>query len=375
MKILQALPALHSGGVERGTVEFARQLTRLGHDSYVVSSGGPLADILVQEGSTHVTMPIHRKSLSSFGQILPMVRLLKELQPDIVHVRSRMPAWIIQLALKALKPHQRPAIITSFHGMYSAGPYSAVMAKADHSIAVSNCVKDYVIDNFAVPAQKITVIQRGVDVDYFRKRAPAEQWSQDFLLSYPHLSNKRILMMPGRITRWKGQLQFLEVMAELVHNVSIDADERPYHGIIVGGAEPGKAHFLEELIQRRDQLGLQQHVSFLGQRSDMAELYQLADLVCHLSTKPEPFGRTVTEALASGTPVAAFDRGGAAETLQACFREGLVMPDDVSAFAQTARQLLLLNNHEIIIPHRFQLQAQTDTTLGVYENVLATRGR
>ena len=105
----------------------------------------------------------------------------------------------------------------------------------------------------------------------------------------------------------------------------------------------------------------------------MAELYQLADLVCHLSTKPEPFGRTVTEALASGTPVAAFNRGGAAETLQACFREGLVTPDDVPGFAQTARQLLSQNKHIIEIPYRFKLQAQTDTTLGVYERVLAER--
>jgi len=182
-------------------------------------------------------------------------------------------------------------------------------------------------------------------------------------------------MMPGRITRWKGQLQFLDVMAELVHNTPVGANERPYHGIVVGGAEPGKKHFMEELTQRRAELSLQQHVSFLGQRSDMAELYQLADLVCHLSTKPEPFGRTVTEALASGTPVAAFNRGGAAETLQACFREGLVTPDDVSGFAKTAQHLLSQNQHIIEIPYRFKLQAQTDTTLSVYERVLAARKR
>jgi len=375
MRILQALPALHSGGVERGTVEFARQLAHLGHSSYVVSSGGPLADMLEQEGSTHITMPIHRKSLASFGQILPMVRLLKEVQPDILHVRSRMPAWIIHLALKALDKQQRPAVITSFHGMYSVNPYSAVMTKADHSIAVSNCVKDYVINNFSVPEQKITVIQRGVDVNYFRKRPPSEQWHQDLLLSYPHLRNKRILMMPGRITRWKGQIQFLEVMAELIQTAPVSPNKPPCHGVIVGGAEPGKEHFLEELTQLRNQLGLQHHVSFLGQRSDMAELYQLADLVCHLSTKPEPFGRTVTEALASGTPVAAFNRGGAAETLQACFREGLVTPDDVSGFAQTAHHLLSHNQHTIKIPYRFKLQAQTDTTLSVYDKVLATRER
>jgi glycosyltransferase involved in cell wall biosynthesis len=159
-------------------------------------------------------------------------------------------------------------------------------------------------------------------------------------------------------------------MAELVHNTPVGANERPYHGIVVGGAEPGKKHFMEELTQRRAELGLQQHVSFLGQRSDMAELYQLADLVCHLSTKPEPFGRTVTEALASGTPVAAFNRGGAAETLQACFRDGLVTPDDTREFARVALRLLNDKTSNIEIPFRFRLQAQTESTLEVYRKVL-----
>jgi len=365
LRILQALPALYSGGVERGTVEFAADLARHGHESFVVSSGGPLADRLEEQGSTHIQMPIHRKSPASFGQVRPMRNLISELQPDIIHVRSRMPAWIVRLAWKGLPAHQRPAIISTFHGMYSVNPYSAIMAKSDHVIAVSNCVRNYVTRNFQVPDNKLTVIQRGVDVDYFQQRELGETWLQALLAQFPHLEHKRILMMPGRISRWKGQLQFLEAMAEITR-------EAPNcHGIIVGGAEPGKERFMGELEQHRAKLGLTDKVTFLGQRDDMAELYLFSDLVCHMSTKPEPFGRTVTEALSSGTPVAAFNRGGAAETLQACFKDGLVTPDDTREFAQVALRLLNGTEPAIEIPSRFRLQAQTESTLEVYRKVLS----
>lgn len=363
MRILQALPALYSGGVERGTVEFAADLARQGHESYVVSNGGPLALRLEEQGSTHIQMPIHRKSPASFGQIRPMRNLIRELQPDIVHVRSRMPAWIVRLAWKGLPANQRPAIVSTFHGMYSVNPYSAIMAKSDHIIAVSNCVKDYVLHNFKVPEQKVSVIQRGVDVDYFRKRELSASWQTRLFSQHPQLQNKRILMMPGRISRWKGQLQFLEAMADII------ATNPDCHGIIVGGVEPGKGHFMEELEQQRAKLGLTDRVTFLGQRDDMAELYLFADLVCHMSTKPEPFGRTVTEALSSGTPVAAFNRGGAAETLQACFRDGLVTPDDTREFARVAARLLNSETPAIEIPFRFRLQAQTESSLEVYRKI------
>lgn len=365
MRILQALPALYSGGVERGTVEFAADLVRHGHDSFVVSSGGPLADRLKEQGSTHIQMPVHRKSPASFGQVRPMRNLIRELQPDIIHVRSRMPAWIVRLAWKGLPAHQRPAIVSTFHGMYSVNPYSAIMAKSDHVIAVSNCVRNYVIQNFQVPDQKLTVIQRGVDVGYFQQKELSDAWQRALFVQFPHLENKRILMMPGRISRWKGQLQFLEAMKEITR------EQPDCHGIIVGGAEPGKERFLGELEQHRAKLGLTEKVTFLGQRNDMAELYLFADLVCHMSTKPEPFGRTVTEALSSGTPVVAFNRGGAAETLQACFRDGLVTPDDTREFAQVALKLLSNNTSNIEIPFRFRLQAQTESTLEVYAGVLS----
>lgn len=367
MRILQALPALYSGGVERGTVEFAADLVKRGHESWVVSKGGPMAEQLRGQGSRHVYMPIHRKSPASFGQILPMRKLILDLKPDIIHVRSRMPAWIIFLALKTIPRNQHPAVVSTFHGMYSVTPYSAIMTRADHMIAVSRCVQEYVLKNYQVPPDRLTVIQRGVDIDAFRQRELPPQWLERWFRQYPQLAGKRIIMMPGRISRWKGQLDFLAMMARLVQ-------ARPdCHGVIAGGAEPGKEHFLEELERARDRLGLTERVSFLGQRNDMTNLYLLADVVCHMSTKPEPFGRTVTEALASGTPVVAYNRGGAAETLEACFPRGLVPPDDIDAFTGVVARLLDSPKPTIEIPYRFRLEAQTEASLNVYENLLNQR--
>ncbi|MBW4936468.1 glycosyltransferase family 4 protein [Marinobacter sp. F4206] len=367
MRILQALPALYSGGVERGTVEFASDLVKRGHESFVVSKGGPMAEQLRGQGSTHIFMPIHRKSPASFAQILPMRKLLLELKPDIVHVRSRMPAWIIHLALKSIPTDQRPAVVSTFHGMYSVTPYSAIMTRADHLIAVSQCVRDYILENYPVPEGKLTVIQRGVDLNAFWQRELSPQWLQRWFRQYPQLADQKIIMMPGRISRWKGQMDFLAMMAKLVRH-------RPdCHGIIVGGAEPGKERFLEQLEKERARLDLTDKVSFLGQRNDMTTLYLLADVVCHMSTKPEPFGRTVTEALASGTPVVGYNRGGAAETLQACFRAGLVTPDNTNEFAETVLRLLDTEAPIIDIPYRFQLEAQTESTLQVYEQALERR--
>ncbi|WP_404368198.1 glycosyltransferase family 4 protein [Marinobacter sp.] len=367
MRILQVLPALYSGGVERGTVEFAAELVKRGHESFVLSSGGPMVGQLEREGSSHITMPVHRKSVVSLRQVRPMRELLRQLRPDVIHIRSRMPAWITWMAWKGLPEDRRPVLVSTFHGMYSVNPYSAVMARAQHVIAVSTCVKDYVLSNFSVDPEKLTVIERGVDVAGFRERTLNSGWLDTLLQEHPQLRGKRIIMMPGRISRWKGHALFLKAMNTIIR-------ARPdCHGIVIGGVEPGKDRFMKELKAQQRALGLEQAVTFLGQRSDIAEFYLLSSLVCHMSTKPEPFGRTVTEALASGTPVVAFDRGGAGETLQACFPAGLVEPDNTEAFARKVLELIDKTDHQIMLPGRFHLENQASATLEVYQDLLRQR--
>ena len=220
MKVLQILPALNSGGVERGTVDFARELVKAGHQSLVMSSGGVMVDQLEAQGTSHIHFPVHQKSLKSLFLVRSLRRLLLQLDVDVIHVRSRVPAWMTWLAIKKLPAGQRPALVSTFHGLYSTNAYSAVMGRGDQVIAISQCVYDYIIENYpAVNRDKITLIHRGVDTEQFNTHFTVDsQWLQDFNQQNPQCQDKPLLLMPGRLSRWKGQLQFIELIDQLVES-------------------------------------------------------------------------------------------------------------------------------------------------------------
>ena len=363
LKILQVLPALNGGGVERGTLEFARELVNKGHTSMVLSNGGRMVPELEREGSTHYQLPVHKKTLLSLRWVRPVRRLILELKPDIIHVRSRLPAWIVWLAWRGIPEAQRPGLVTTFHGMYSVNPYSAVMAKGQRIIAISQCVKAYILKNYPVSEDTIRLVHRGVDLNGFTQQQATAAWRKGLHQQYPTLKGKQIILMPGRLTRWKGQEQFIEMMALLI---KLNPD---CHGVVVGDAEATKRHYRKELKDKVDALGLNDDITFVGHRSDMQSFYALAKVVCHMSNKPEPFGRTVTEALAVGTPVVGFDRGGASESLQACFPQGLVEPDNLEQFSERVNQQLDFNG-EIKLPQAFLLAQQVKLTLAAYRELL-----
>ena len=361
MRILQVLPELNSGGVERGTLDLARELVQRGHESLVISNGGRLVETLEQQGSRHIQRPVHRKSPASLAQIHPMRRLLRELAPDVVHVRSRLPAWIVWLAWRGLPVSNRPRLVSTFHGLYSVNRYSAIMARAERIIAVSHCVAEYIETNYAVAPSRIRVIPRGVDTSEFHPAEADPDWRNALYREFPQLRDKQLVLMPGRLSRWKGQEAFLELMQRLVQT------HPQCHGVLLGDADPGKAHYEHELRQKAKALGVDGQVTFAGHRSDIAGFYRLADLVCHLSSKPEPFGRTLTEALACGAPVVAYNRGGAAESLQSCFAEGLVPPDDLEAFQEKAQQFLGRRPTVGALDPRYTLSHQVAATLEAYQ--------
>ncbi|MGB1905867.1 MAG: glycosyltransferase, partial [Spongiibacter sp.] len=187
LKVVQLLPALNSGGVERGTVEFARELVRRGHHSVVISNGGRMVERLKLEGTEHISLPVHRKSLASLWQVRPMRRLLESLDADIIHVRSRVPAWIAWLAWRGMNPLTRPRLVSTFHGMYSVNFYSAVMARAEHIIAISDCVQRYILDNYRVDPARITLIPRGLDAEAFSPTLDIAAWQKNLYSEFPRL--------------------------------------------------------------------------------------------------------------------------------------------------------------------------------------------
>jgi glycosyltransferase involved in cell wall biosynthesis len=368
MKVLQILPALDSGGVERGTVDFAKHLVTHGHESVVISSGGRLVEQLEAEGTRHIQYPVHQKSLKSLFRVRGLRDLIVELKPDIIHVRSRIPAWMTRLALRKLSAAQRPALVSTFHGLYSVSPYSAIMGYGDQIIAISACVKEYILKNYPkVNPAKITLVHRGVDVSQFNAQHTANpDWQRQLYREHPQLQEKPLILMPGRLSRWKGQPEFIDTIAELQRRGT------NCHGLILGSPTPGKDHYLQELKEQVAQLGLQEQITFLAHSDQIANIYALSSVVCNLSQHAEPFGRTVIEALAMGVPVVSYDYGGPAESLRTCYPQGLVPINDISALCN-AIESALHEKQDIQFPLQFTLQHQAEATLRVYEKAIQGR--
>ncbi|XID74543.1 glycosyltransferase family 4 protein [Alkanindiges sp. WGS2144] len=367
MKVIQLLPELNSGGVERGTLEIGRALVAQGHQSVVVSNGGRLVPQLEQKGSRHLQLAIHKKSLSSLFKIRPLRRLILQEQPDILHVRSRVPAWLTYFALRGIPANQRPHLISTVHGMYSVNGYSAIMTKAEKVIAVSDSVVEYIERHYPnCPPSSIVRIYRGIDLKEFpHNYQPSAGWWQVTYQLFPQLEHKTLITLPGRITRLKGHEYLLDLIDQL-------KDEFNVHGVVVGGADDKKQAYLDELHQRVEDMKLQDHITFVGHRSDMREWLAASDLVLSLSTQPETFGRTALEALTLGTPVIGWNRGGVAEILQKCYPKGLVEPENTEQLFKKVHQLLVTPAQPAPV-HDFQLKHMTDQTLALYEQVLESK--
>ncbi|MBK1833678.1 glycosyltransferase family 4 protein [Roseibacillus ishigakijimensis] len=367
MKVLQVLPELNSGGVERGTLEVARHLVALGHQSIVLSHGGRLVEPLEREGSTHLTYPVHKKSLLALRHVGAIRRLLLEHRPDILHLRSRAPAWLCYLAWKNLPPKERPRLVTTVHGFYSVNAYSAVMTRGESVICVSHAVQDYVLKNYPqTDATKLTVIHRGIEpAEYFPAYRPSPEWTARWHEEQPQLAGKTLLTLPGRVTRWKGQEDFLTLLAALKN------DFPRIHGLIAGGPHPRKQAFWDELQEKTQELGLNDSVTFLGHRSDLREVLASSDLVFSLSKDPEAFGRVSLEALSLGKPVIAYHHGGVAEQMDALFPAGAVGIDDLAAVESRTRDFLTTPPPPPGANSTFTLPAMLNATLGVYEDLLA----
>ena len=365
MKVVQILPELHAGGVERGTLEIAAHLVAMGHQSLVVSHGGRLVESLERQGSRHIRMPVHRKSLATLAQVGKLRQLLAIERPDILHIRSRVPGWVAWLAWRGMRPATRPHLVSTVHGFYSVNRYSAVMTRGERVIAVSESIRDYIIAHYPkCPAEHIRVIHRGADPQAFPQGyQPDAEWLRHWHTSLPIAEGTKTILLPGRITRWKGQEDFLRLIAGL------KAAGLPVAGLVCGDTHPRKRAFLTELQQLAAKLGIADHVHFLGHRSDVREVMAVSDLVVSLSRDPEAFGRVSLEAMALGRPVAGYDHGGVGEQLQALFPDGRVPVGDENRLLETCIRLLREGGSPQALREPFTLDAMCRRTLDVYQEL------
>ena len=370
LTVLQLLPAMESGGVERGTLEVAQALVAQGHRALVMSAGGRQVAPLVASGAEHFAWPIGEKSLKTLLLVGKLRQFLLEQKVDIIHARSRVPAWIAYLAWRGMNPSTRPRFVTTVHGMYGVNRYSRIMTRGEAVIAVSDTVRDYILLEYPdTPPWRIQVIHRGVNGEaYPHGWKPDPGWQQAFIAQFPQAAGKLLVTLPGRITRLKGHEDFIELIARLKRR------GLPVHGLIVGGATASKQRYLQKLRYRVRSMGLVADISFTGQRDDLKNILAISNLVLSLSTQPESFGRTTLEALRLGVPTAGYDHGGVGEILRAIYPAGLLPMDHIDETCQRIAQLLQAPEG-VPAGEFFPLQAMLDRTLALYAQLVRTPRR
>ncbi|MFA6357554.1 MAG: lipopolysaccharide heptosyltransferase II [Candidatus Omnitrophota bacterium] len=359
MKILQILPELNVGGVETGTLDLSKYLVRLGHKSVVVSAGGSLVKELESGGAKHYTLAVNKKSIVSMFKLVPeLVKIIKKEEIDIVHARSRVPAWIAYFACRRTKA----VLITTCHGYYKKHFFGLVMGWAKRVIAISNVIARHMIDDFSVPHDRIKLVPRSVDLEKFKYLDPKEKRKEVF--------NVGII---GRITPLKGHLHFIKAMAHLSRVI-------PRLKIwIVGDAPASKEAYKEEVQVLVRRLGLWHCTQFLGTQRDIPGILANLDLVVLSTTTHEAFGRVVVEAQAAGVPVVATKVGGVIDIIEDGKNGLLVPPADHKSMAEAVLRIYkdvqlareLAENAYAKVKEKYNVELMVKNTLDVYRDALS----
>ncbi|HTV85211.1 MAG TPA: glycosyltransferase [Dyella sp.] len=362
LTVVQLIPALRAGGAERSVLEVGQALVQAGHRSVVISAGGRMTAQLQAEGSEHITLDIGRKSLGTLARLGRLRRVLRELNPDVVHVRSRLPAWMGWWALKGMSP--RPHFITTVHGLNSPGRYSSIMLRGERVVVVSQTVRDYLISHYrTLDTARIRIVPRGIDPEAFPYgHRPDETWQKAFFAQYPNLAGAPLLTLPGRGTRLKGHRDAIELVAELKQR-GIET-----RLLLLGVIEPGREAYVNELNDLVKARGIAAQVVMTPPRDDVRDIYAMSALVLQLSNKPEAFGRTVVEALSLCRPVLGYAHGGVGELLAELYPAGRVPPGDRERLVERAAELLRVAP-PISPLQRYRLIDMQHAALALYEEV------
>ncbi|KPK27997.1 MAG: glycosyl transferase [Desulfobacterales bacterium SG8_35_2] len=362
MIIVQLVPELQEGGVERGTVELSREFVLKGHKSFVISRGGTLVQEIEKHGGHHITLDLCSKNIATVPfRAVRLRSVLRKIQPDIIHARSRVPAWLAYFAnRKLLLP-----FVTTVHGIYSVNPYSKIMTKGDAVICISEVLRDYARSNYGTDLEKITVIQRGVDLEYFNP----DRLDHDFMANFKtkfNLWNNYIVTSVGRITYLKDYETFIEA-------VSIAKEHIPtIKGVIVGGASGDKKDYLGSLKRLAENLEIAENILFVGSQAKMPEIYALSDLTVNASLTMGNVGRTVVESLAMDRPVIATSYEGLVNLVQDGLNGFIIEtknPHDLADKIRRAKQTVFRDIRKRLNPE-YTLQTMVKKTLAVYRQLL-----
>jgi glycosyltransferase involved in cell wall biosynthesis len=371
--VLQVLPALDAGGVERGTIEMTGAIRQAGGVALVASAGGRLVSAVERAGGRHIPLPLLTKDpLNILINAGRLKRAIDREHVDLVHARSRAPAWSALLAAR----RAGVPFITTWHGVYAENlpgkrVYNAVMAKGERVIAISDFVARRVAADYGVGPDRLRVIHRGADPATFDPTRMTGERLYKLAQAWRVPEGNRIVLLPGRITSWKGQSLLIEALPLL--------DRRDIVAVFVGDATGRAERLAETLSDRARALGVSQRIRFAGHCVDMPAAFALADLVVAPSLEPEPFGRVVVEAQAMERLVIVADHGGAVETVEHNVTGWRIPPRDAVALARAIEAGLALPpearaafgaNARAAVITRFSTARMQEATLAIYREVL-----
>lgn len=333
--ILQVVPSLGSGGVERGTIEMVQAIARAGGRPLVASAGGTLEQAVADAGGRHILLPLASKNpVRIWRNVGGLARLIRAEGVQIVHARSRAPAWSASLAAS----REGVRFLTTYHAPYDESTpgkraYNAVMARGERVIAISRFIAELLHERHDVPSSRIRLIPRGVDPSLFDPDTFDPVRVEALRRAWGLAAGQRIVLLPGRLSRWKGQDVLIQALRWL---------RTPGLVCVIAGPLRDRGRYVAQLKARAKALGVSDRVRFVGACDDMPAGLTLADIVVNASVEPEGFGRTVIEAQAMRRPVVASDHGGAAETVEHGVTGWRVAPGDPVALAAAIDRVLAL---------------------------------
>ena len=306
--LLQILPSLESGGVEKGSLDLANFLSSKNINSYIISNGGRMISQLNKKNITHITLPVHSKNIfTMFLTARKINKIIKNNHINIVHVRSRAPAWMLKFI--KIKSFQT---ISTFHNIYGSEfflkkKYNLAMSSVDKIVAISEFVKSSIIKLYQIDSKKITVIHRGIDTDFFAPILKINDDIKKFLIKFNLPPDKKIILFPGRLTEWKGQVSFLNVLEQYNSNEILC--------YFVG--DDKNLSYTKKLFQEIKKRKLDNVCRITGQisQNNLKLFYFCSDVIISAPLKPEGFGRVISEGLSMKKIVLSYNYGGAKEQL------------------------------------------------------------
>lgn len=371
--ILKVVPALNLGEVERGIIDLARMIIDSGDNFIVISGGGKLVAKLEEVGALHIQLNVESLNpITMWNNAHKIAEIIRQHNVDIVHVHSRAPAWSCYKAAKLTGTK----LLTTFHGIYSFNNplkkyYNSIMTKGALVIAVSNFVKKHILDNYHIDEKKIRVIHRGVNHAEFNPDNISIETLERYKAKYNAPLYTPILLIPSRLTRWKGHLTLIDALSK-IQNIN-------FYCIMVGDLSK-YPDYVEEIKDRIYKYRIQKRVQLFGDEPDIAKLYAISDIVLSTSIEPEAFGRSVIEGQAMKRLVISSNLGGALETIEdgkTGFHVKPENPEDLAEKIKYCLSILGTEQHKQIVEqarqnivNKFCLNLMLPKVLAIYDELL-----